>query len=415
MADDAQSLLQATEFDPLTAEFREDPYAVYGRLRGTPGLVYWEYGDMWVAARHSDVVTVLNEPRLRVGAPEEVRERFAAVAPPSLVPLFGTVLYEDPPEHTRLRALVSRAFTARRVQALAARAQELVDAAFDQAERSGEMEVIADLAYPLPVVIICELLGVPPEDRDLFREWASALSGLADIPVQAEAVEPAARAAEEFYDYFERLLAKRPSADEGQDLLSALRAATVDGSRLTHDELLAMAVLILCSGHETIVSLIGNTVLTFIQHPDQLSLLRQRPELVDNAVDEMLRFQSPLQAATGGGGRWVGESLELAGTKLPEGERVLALLGSANRDPEVFADPDRFDVTRTDIRAHLAFGHGAHACFGSALGRLQGAAVVRALVERPLDLTLLEKEPNWRESFILRELTSLPLGVRQAG
>jgi cytochrome P450 len=318
------------------------------------------------------------------------------------------MLVVDPPDHTRLRGLVSKAFTPRMVERMSAQAQAIVDAALDEAARRGGLELVEDLAYPLPVTVIARLLGVPEEDWPRFREWSRVLAASLD-PVAA-AMQDEARQAESaaadraIQDYLADIVARRRGAP-GDDLISALIAVEERGDVLGERELVVMLVLLLIAGHETTVNLIGNGILALLRNPAQLALLRSRPELLTVAVEELLRWDSPVQLT----GRVVGETCELGGRTLRRGEFVLTLLGAANRDPAQFADPDRLDLTR-DPNQHFSFGRGIHFCLGAPLARLEGRLAIGSLVRRFPDLRL-DGEPVRSETITLRGLRRLPLTV----
>jgi unspecific monooxygenase len=324
----------------------------------------------------------------------------------------------DPPDHTRLRRLVSKAFTARLIERLRPRAEELVAELLDAVPAGVTADLLGALAYPLPVILISELLGVPPEDRDLFKGWSDALARGLDpdflLPADDLAQRDAARA--QFADYFRELAARR-RAEPRDDLLSALVAVSDGGSALSEEELLATCVLLLVAGHETTVNLIGNGALALLRHPGQLAWFREHPEESAAAVEELLRYDPPVQLTL----RAALEERQVAGTTLAKGEMVLLITGAANRDPAVFPAPDRLDLTRyagagrAETPRHLAFGHGIHFCLGAPLARLEGQIALRRLFER--EVTLADVPVSYRDNLALRGLSALPgtIGASRAG
>ncbi len=401
-------------FNPLDPAFRIDPYSVYRRLREEAPVHQGPFGA-WVFSRYADCVAILKDPRLSSDgrnseAFENAVEQGLFDPDQNLVNGAQSFLFLDPPDHTRLRGLVSKAFTPRVVEALRPRIQEWVDELLDAVAEKGSLEVIEDLAYPLPVNVICELLGVPPEDHVKFRDWSREAARSLD-PVEAlppEVVEARQRVGDQFAEYFLSLIQKRRGSP-GDDLLSALIAAEEEGDTLSEDELLATAILLLIAGHETTVNLIGNGTLALLRHPDQLQRLADDPSLAKSAVEELLRYDPPVQMT----GRTALEDMEIAGATIRKGQQAIVLLGSANRDPEQFPDPERVDISRADNR-HIAFGFGIHFCLGAPLARVEGEIVLGTLVRRFSGLKLLAKEPEYKENIILRGLQSLPVGFSQA-
>jgi cytochrome P450 len=314
----------------------------------------------------------------------------------------------DPPDHTRLRGLVNQAFTPSTVAKIRPRTEQVAGELLDAvADRGGTFDLVDDLAYPLPMTIICELLDVPDADRARFSEWSRALARAVDpsILLTPEIQRAIEEAGAELLVYLGALFEARRRAP-GDDLLSSLIAASDEGDRLDEAELLAMTMLLLIAGHETTMNLIGNGMLALLRHPDQLALVRSGTVSMRSAVDELLRFDAPVQITQ----RTARESIEVGGQTLARGEQVIVLLGAANRDPDVFAEPDRLDVARNDHR-HLAFGGGIHHCLGAALARSEGEVAIRALVDR-FEHIEIAGEPVRRTAFTLRGLTSLPLAAR---
>lgn len=390
-------------FDPFEGSVRVDPYPHYRELREQNPVHWSPVLESWVLARNADVGRAIREPTLRMRPPEEVLAERELPPDDPLVRLGDTLLMKDPPDHTRLRRLVHKAFTPRTVEGLRPVIRRLVDDLLDPLEPGVEVDLIEGLAHPLPVSVICEMLDIPPGDRPTFKELSRDLAGVVDIPLSPEIVERGRAAAGQLLEYFAGLVEER-RRDPGDDLLSGLVLAEDDGDALTHSELLAMSVQLLFAGHETTQNLIGNGVLALLRNRAQWERLREDPGLVEVAVEELLRYDSPAQLA----GRWTTEEVGLAGRRIPAGQRVTMLLGAANRDPEAFTDPDRLDVAR-DAGRHLSFGGGIHFCLGAHLARVEGRVVFDALVERVPTLELAAEEMQWRETLALRGLQSLPV------
>jgi unspecific monooxygenase len=390
-------------FDPFDPAFRADPYPHYGLLRAA-GPLWRGQAGVWVTTSHTLCGQILRDPRFGhqpPGSPADGADgTFRTAGLPAERRSFLTL---DPPDHTRLRRLVSKAFTARLVERLRPRISERVDALL--AGMSGETDLISALAWPLPVAIISELLGVPPEDTNRFKAWSDALArGLdPDFMLPPAEISRRERARDEFIAYFRALAARRRTDGGGDDLLSALVAVSDRGDVLTEAELLATCVLLLVAGHETTVSLIGNGALALLRHSDQLAWFRNHPEAAASAIEELLRYDPPVQLTA----RSALEDIELAGRRIERGRPVLMLLGAANRDPAVFPDPDRLDLTRKAER-HLAFGLGIHYCLGAPLARLEGRLALTGLFSREVTLT---GEVSYRDNLILRGLATLPVRV----
>lgn len=396
-------MLETVEFNPFSSEFRADPYPFYHRLR-TEDPVYWSPLGFWVLTRYADVMAVLRDPRFgQKGLEETLLEQFGAGPVQQLYSKF--MLFLDPPDHTRLRVLVSKAFTPRVVEGLRPHIQKIVDQLLDAVQGAGAMDIMADLAYPLPVVVICEMLGVPAQDRDQFRPWTSDLAHTLDpyMTPPPELVERGNKTAGAVMDYFRRLIAERRKNLQ-EDLLSALIAAEEEGDRLSEDELLATCVLLFFAGFETTTNLTGNGTLALLCHPEELRKLKEDPSLIQSAVEELLRYDSPVQMT----GRTAKEDIEVGGKTMQKGQEVLTLLGAANRDPAQFPDPDRLDITRSPNR-HLAFGHGIHSCLGAPLARVEGQIAIGTLLRRLPGLRRQTDTPEWRETISLRGLQALPV------
>ena len=394
-------------FDPV---FKADPYPTYARLRSSAPVHRAAMPDgrgVWLITRYEDVLAVLKDERFvkdwrSALTPEQLAE--IPPIPEVMKPISRNMLDTDPPDHERLRALVSKAFTPRLIERMRPRVQAIADGLLDAVQDKGEMDLIDDYAFPLPITVIAELLGVPAEDRNNFREWSdAAVSGNASQEYLEEILIPHMQA---FTDYL-RALFEEKHANPKDDLVSALVQAEEAGDKLSEDELLGMVFLLLVAGHETTVNLIGNGVLALLKHPDQLRKLKDDPSLIQLAVEELLRYDGPVETSTE---RFAREDVDMGGTVIPRGEMVLVVLAAADRDPERFSDPDDLDITRTDNR-HLAFGKGIHHCLGAPLARMEGQIAISTLLRRMPNLRL--KEPpeslSWRPGMILRGLRGLPV------
>jgi pimeloyl-[acyl-carrier protein] synthase len=392
----------SVEFNPMAPEFVADPYPTYQRLR-TEDPVHESPLGFWVLTRYDDVVATLRDPRF---AKEPMITAVAARLgiPPATIGL--SMLDRDPPDHTRLRGLASKAFTPRVVETLRPRVQEIVDGLLDRVEGAGGMDLIEEFAYPIPVNVICEMLGVPVEDHEQFKGWSLDLArGLDSILLgpESEIAKRSGRAREGLTEYMRGLIAAR-RAKPRADLLSALIAAEEAGDKLSEPELVATCILLLVAGHETTVNLIGNGMLALLRHPEQLALLRARPELIVTAVEELLRYDGPVQRTA----RTPTEDVTIADRLIAKGDIVMPFIGAADRDPAHFRDPERLEITRTENR-HIAFGWGIHFCLGAPLARVEGQIAINTLVKRLPKLALATDQPEFRHSLTLRGLTALPV------
>ena len=390
-------------FNPLMPEFHSNPYPFYRALREEDPVHQSPLG-FWVCTRYDDAVMILRDPRFgREGMAKRMEARLGLTQDTSRA---RDMLFQDPPDHTRLRALVSRAFTPRVVEVMRPHIQEIVDGLLDRVDGARAMDVIEDLAYPLPVTVICEMLGVPAADQDIFKSWSTDIARSLDaaiLPADSDAIPRGRDARLGLADYFRSLIATRRK-DPKPDLLSALIAAEEEGNKLSEGELVSTCMLLLIAGHETTVNLIGNGLLALLQHPDQLRALRDDPGLIQTGVEELLRFDGPVQRT----GRMTTEEVEIGDKRIPRDSVVVSVIGAANRDPKQFADPDRLDVSRKDNR-HIAFGFGIHFCLGAPLARLEGQIALGTLLRRMPKLALVSDVPEWRESSTLRGLKSLPV------
>ncbi|MFI5315882.1 MAG: cytochrome P450 [Myxococcota bacterium] len=411
--DDAAALIRGTAllavekletgivFNPMNPELRSDPYPFYARLRAKDPFHRCRNADGWVLSRYEDVLAVLRDPSY--SADERNHRRFA-----SFVKRFerlglrdpysddrGSMLRLDPPDHTRLRGLVAKAFTPRAVERMRARIDTILKELLDSRPARGPMELVAELATPLPVRVIAEMLGIPAEDHERFRDWSNeVVRSLGEGTVEDR--QAAERAGNELDRYFEAIIGARRAAPK-EDLISALAAAEDAGDRLKRNELLSTLTLLLVAGNETTTNLISNATLALLRNPDQLEILRRAPEKVPGAIDELLRYDSPVQLTS----RIALSDRELAGHRIKRGDQLILLLASANRDPDAFADPDRLDVTRSDVR-HVSFSHGIHFCLGAQLARLEASLALEALITRFPSFKLLPQNIPWSTNTILR-------------
>jgi cytochrome P450 len=404
-------------FDPFDESIQRDPYPAYARLR-EQAPVYrrifvrpsGEEIPVWSLSRWEDCVSVLRDPRFTaaknfdlIGDVEQL-ERLPKEQQHPLVRIYRSLmLFRDPPDHTRLRHLVNKAFTPRRVRQLRPRVEALVDELLEPGARDGGMDLIEGLAVPLPVIVIAELLGVPPEDRAQLKIWSDHTAMLLDGTLRDEHLEVAMPSFLALVEYLGRIVAQR-RAHPRDDLISALVAAQDAGDALDDDEVLGTCALILGAGHETTTNLIGNGVLALLRDGGAWSRLGRDPALLPSAIEELLRFDSPVQVTS----RMTHEPVTIRGRRIPAGEEVNTLLGSANRDPEHFPDPDRLVLDRTDNR-HLSFGHGAHFCLGAPLARLEAQLAIGALARRFPGTKLEVDDPPRRPGFVLRGRSTLPV------
>lgn len=399
--------------DPNLAspQFKADPFGFYARLRATAPVHHVTLPgkrSAWLVTRYDDVVAILKDDRLAkdpLNALSDDQRAKQPWLPGFLKPLSRNMLDLDGADHARLRALVHKAFTPRLIEQLRGRIQTLADDLLSAVPDKSRLDLIRDYALPLPITIISDLLGVPQADRQQFGRWSRRIVAVTASPLDLPLVLPAIW---QFMRFVRRLCAIR-RADPQDDLLSALLHAEEAGDTLSEDELLAMVVLILIAGHETTVNLIGNGTLALLEDPEQLALLRGNPALSKSAVEELLRFTSPVELATE---RYAREPITIAGTTIPRGEQVLAVLASANRDERYFVQPGLLDLTRQPNR-HLAFGQGSHYCLGAPLARLEGQIAFNTLLRRApnLRLTVPPDALRWRRGMFLRGLERLPLAL----
>jgi cytochrome P450 len=397
---DPDRIPTGVELTALDPTFRADPHPVLARLRRDEPAHYDGVINRWVLTRHDDVERVLRDRTMSLD-PHKANEGTYMrlfLPPPGQA---ANMLFSDPPDHTRLRALVNKAFTPRAVERLAPRIRRIIDELLDPVAEGESFDLIEALAGPLPVIVIAEMLGIDPADRDDFKRW-SELDVRTFNPFLSDEERAAVSSALGERDaYLRRVLARR-RAQPRDDLLSALIAAEEAGDRLDDDEIVTMCELLLVAGNVTTTDLIGNGVWILLRHPTELSKLRAEPSLIDNAVEEILRFESPVVQSV----RIPTSDVAIRGCPMRRGESVVVFLAAANRDPDVYPEPDRFDVTRRDVH-HQSFGGGVHFCLGAPLARLEARLAIGALLERFPHLRLADEAPVWRALPVFRGLANL--------
>ncbi|KOV60285.1 cytochrome P450 [Streptomyces sp. MMG1121] len=398
-------------FDPWDPAFLADPYPAYAELRALGRVIRYEPTDQWLVPHHADVSALLRDRRLgRTYQHRFTHDDFGRSAPPPEQEPFHTLndhgmLDLEPPDHTRIRRLVSKAFTPRTVERLAPYVRKLADELVAGLVREGGGDLLAEVAEPLPVAVIAEMLGIPEGERGQLRPWSADICGMYELNPSKDTAARAVRASVEFSGFLRELIAAR-RREPGEDLISGLIAAhDEDDDRLTEQEMISTAVLLLNAGHEATVNATGNGWFALFRHPEQLAALRADHSLVPGAVEESLRYDTPLQLFE----RWVLDDIEIDGTTIPRGSEVALLFGAANHDPAVFADPGRLDLTRAE-NPHISFSAGIHYCIGAPLARIELAASTRALLEQAPALALAA-EPERKPNFVMRGLEELRVAV----
>lgn len=389
----------------LDSEVVANPYPLYSRLRNEDPVHWDPFLHKWVVTRYADALAVFHHFSANCTVPpEQLKSMGLSVLTPLAEVLVRQMLFMDAPAHGRLRSLASRAFTPRRVEGLRVKIQSITDKLLDAVQANGHMDVIADLAYPLPAMVNAEMLGLPPADWKQLTEWSGVFAEvLGNFQYNPDRVRQVLCNLKDMSAYFLTEVRKcQQHPREG--LISALVAAEVDGDRLTEEEVVANAILIMVGGQETTTNLIGNGLLALLRHPDQLEQLRADLSLMPSAVEELLRYECPSQQTT----RLAPVDMELGGKLIRKGQTVIVVMGAASRDPERFPDPDRLDICRQENR-HAAFGWGSHFCFGAPLGRLEGQIAFSSILRRMPHLRLEPGPLTWRENLGLRGLTALPV------
>jgi len=393
-------------FNPLSPDFIRDPYPSYDKLRTHAPVLHLPALNGYLVSRNADAALVLRDKRFGKDYVTRITRRWPeALNEPVYRAMGRWMLTQDPPDHTRLRGLVVKAFTARRVEDMRPKIQAIVDDSIDRVIGQGRMDLISDFAFRLPVIVICDMLGIPETDREIFFKRERTGGRLLDpVPLSRAEIDEANAAHANSEAYFQRLFDLR-RREPGDDLTTQLVQAEEAGSKLSNEELTANIILLFGAGHETTVNLIGNALLALHRNPDQLELLKSNLSLMPNAIEEFLRYDSSVQLT----GRVAMEDVEIGGVKIPQGDNVMCLLGSANHDPAVYPDhPDRLDITRPNVRP-LSFGGGIHFCLGAQLARLEAEVALTTLLRRIPNLRIDDVEnPKWRPTFVLRGLKELP-------
>ncbi|WP_055712684.1 cytochrome P450 [Streptomyces torulosus] len=397
-------------FDPWDPDFVADPYPAYAELRALGRVRYFEPTNQWLVAHHADVSALLRDRRLgRTYQHRFTHEDFGRSAPPPEHEPFHTLndhgmLDLEPPDHTRIRRLVSKAFTPRTVERLKPYVEGLAGELVARLVEAGGGDLLADVAEPLPVAVIAEMLGVPESDRAQLRPWSADICGMYELSPSEATAKKAVRASVEFSEYLRELIAHRREKP-GEDLISGLIAAYDEGDRLTEQEMISTCVLLLNAGHEATVNATVNGWWALFRNPDQLAALRADHSLVPTAVEELMRYDTPLQLFE----RWVLDDIEIDGTTVPRGAEIAMLFGSANHDPAVFDAPEKLDLTRQE-NPHISFSAGIHYCIGAPLARIELAASMTALLEKAPTLSLAT-EPKRKPNFVIRGLEGLDVEV----
>ncbi|WP_372869209.1 cytochrome P450 family protein [Planomicrobium okeanokoites] len=389
----------------FTETFVENPYPYYAQLRAGDPVYKTRFPDGqqgWLITGYEEAVEALKEPRFI----KDFSKLYGGSMDGMSV-FTQNMLFSDPPDHRRLRGLAQKAFTPRVIEGMKERIEEITDQLLDEMEQKKEINLIDDFAFPLPIIVICEILGVPSEDRDKFRIWSNSL-------IEGSSGEPGVSVYQHMNDFIRYLgeWFSRTRLETKDDLISKLIEAEEEGDRLTEKELYGLVTLLIIAGHETTVNLIGNTFLNLLKHPEQKELLRKKPELIGQAIEESLRFDGPVEFSTS---RWAGENFQFAGKEISRGELVVVALSAANRDPDQFDDPEVFEISR-EKSPHLAFGTGIHHCLGAPLARLEGKIAVSRLLDRFPDLKLRipESELKWRQGMIVRGVKEIPVMKTQS-
>ncbi|SMF83440.1 Cytochrome P450 [Paenibacillus uliginis N3/975] len=385
----------------FTNEFTQNPYPVYEKLRKSDPLLNLMFPDGsygWLVSSYEDAVAVLKDPRFIKDITKIYGNEYASV-------FTSNMLFSDPPDHKRLRGLVQKGFTPQIIAGMRDHIQDIADELLDAVSSQDSMNLIDDYAFLLPIIVISELLGVPLEDRDKFRIWSNSIIGASN----QETGEEVNQHMNEFVQYLGEWFAN-VRENPGDDMISQLIISEEQGDRLSEEELYGVVTLMIIAGHETTVNLIGNGVLALLEHPEQRKLLQEQPDLIHGAIEEMLRYNGPVEFSTS---RWATEDFEFRGQMMKRGDLVIVALDSANRDPEQFNDPDIFDITRNKSK-HLAFGKGIHLCLGAPLARLEGEIAINTLLRRFPNIELRSdiQELEWRPGMIVRGVKEIPLSIK---
>ncbi|HEV8573437.1 MAG TPA: cytochrome P450 [Dehalococcoidia bacterium] len=398
-------MVESGALEPFSPEMMADPYPTYRALRER-GHVQRTSAGHWIATGYAEVSQLLTDQRFGEAAGRGGRIRLSRgkrEGPQRLLGRVDTMLSVDPPEHTRLRRLVSKAFTPRSVQKMRPRIQQIVNELLEKIDEGGKFDLVSELAWPLPVIVIAEMLGIPREDRERFKRWSDAM--VATLGGDYSALDAARQSNEELVEYVSRVIAERRK-EPRDDLISRLVAAEERGQTLSEDEMLGTVALLLVAGNETTTHLISNGMLALLRNPTQMARLRDDPSLLPSAVDELLRYTGPVHTTR----RVARADVSLGGAQIRRGEVVIGLLAAANRDPDKYPNPDRLDIGRNPTD-HVAFGDGIHFCLGAALARLEGQVTIGTLLQRFPNPRLLDDEPEWGGTFAIRGVSRLRLAI----
>ncbi|MDF9465344.1 cytochrome P450 [Bacillus sp. FSL K6-0273] len=391
-----------------SAQFKEDAYEIYKESRKKQPILFVnqvEIGKEWLITRYEDALPLLKDNRLKKDwtnvFSQDIKNMYLSVD--NSDHLTTHMLNSDPPNHSRLRSLVQKAFTPKMIAQLDGRIERIADDLISDIERKGTLNLVDDYSFPLPIIVISEMLGIPKEDQAKFRIWSHAVIASPETPEEIKETE---KQLSEFITYLQYLVdIKRKEPKE--DLVSALILAESEGHKLSARELYSMIMLLIVAGHETTVNLITNTVLALLENPNQLQLLKDNPKLIDSAIEEGLRYYSPVEVTTA---RWAAEPFQIHDRTIEKGDMVVIALASANRDETVFENPEVFDITRENNR-HIAFGHGSHFCLGAPLARLEAKIAITNLFNRMPELKIKgnREEIKWKGNYLMRSLEELPL------
>ncbi|MEC0036342.1 MULTISPECIES: cytochrome P450 [Bacillus] len=391
-----------------SAQFKEDAYEIYKESRKKQPILFVnqvEIGKEWLITRYEDALPLLKDNRLKKDwtnvFSQDIKNMYLSVD--NSDHLTTHMLNSDPPNHSRLRSLVQKAFTPKMIAQLDKRIERIADDLISDIERKGTLNLVDDYSFPLPIIVISEMLGIPKEDQAKFRIWSHAVIASPETPEEIKETE---KQLSEFITYLQYLVdIKRKEPKE--DLVSALILAESEGHKLSARELYSMIMLLIVAGHETTVNLITNTVLALLENPNQLQLLKENPKLIDSAIEEGLRYYSPVEVTTA---RWAAEPFQIHDQTIEKGDMVVIALASANRDETVFENPEIFDITRENNR-HIAFGHGSHFCLGAPLARLEAKIAITTLFNRMPELQIKgdREEIKWQGNYLMRSLEELPL------
>ena len=400
----------STLVDPFvspTKEFYQDPYPIFAKLRSEAPVFWSEKGEYWLVTSYEFAREILGDLHFEKGARRfKALDMLAKFIPNKEMLCFRqqSMLNQNPPDHTRLRSLVNKAFTPSMIAKMRSHIESIANELIDKVESKKEFDLVADFSFPLPATVIAEMLGVPAQDRDRFKGWSHALVGVLEPNPRVLNVAKTIHAYKELTDYLKPLVEERRK-EKREDLISALVESEEEGNRLTEAELLSNTVLLLIAGHETTTNLIGNGILALLRNPEQMDALKQNPDLMPGAVLEFLRYDSPVQMVR----RIADCEMEIGGKEVLPEQNVIVALGAANRDPSMFAEPDKLDITRANAGKHLAFGHGIHHCLGSTLAETEAQIAIGTMLRRLPNFKLKTEKLEHKEPFSLRGLKSLPL------